>query len=456
VNLPQPIPLDGRRVLVVGAGVSGLAAAAFSRRRGAEVTVTDTAPAVERADALAEIHALGARARFGVHDPADFRGADLVVVSPGVDQRLPAITAAARAGIPVMGELELACRFIHEPIVAVTGTNGKTTVTELIGRMLEASGRRVFVGGNIGTPLTCYADGQRDAEVLVLEVSSFQLDTISTFRPQVAVVLNISPDHLDRYEDMGAYARSKMRLLENQGTGDTAVLNGADPWIRRLSGSAAVRRVYFQGRRPPEHGADITPEGIAFHLPSRPCGSLAAGDIPLPGAHNRENVAAAVLAALLAGGRADGCLQALAAFQGLPHRLEWVAEIAGVHYYDDSKATNVDAVVRALEGFEAPVILIAGGRDKGGGYRELATPVARRVKRLITLGEAAPLIREALGSLVPTEGAADMAAAVAAAAAAAAPGDVVLLSPACSSFDMYASYARRGEDFARAVRKLAP
>jgi UDP-N-acetylmuramoylalanine--D-glutamate ligase len=441
---------------VVGAGVSGLAAAAFCRRRGAAVTVADTAPAAERADTLAEIHALGARARFGAHDPADFQAADLVVLSPGVDQRLSAITAAARAGIPVMGELELASRFIREPVVAVTGTNGKTTVTELIGRMLEASGRKVFVGGNIGTPLSRYADGERWAEVLVLEVSSFQLDTMAAFRPQVAVVLNITPDHMDRYDDMGAYARSKMRLLENQGTGDTAVLNGADPWIRRLSGSAAVRRVYFQGRRPTEEGADITSGGIVFHLPTHPCGPLAPGDIPLPGAHNRENVAAAFLAALLAGGRADDCRRALAAFRGLPHRLELVAEIAGVRYFDDSKATNVDAVVRALEGFEAPVILIAGGRDKGGGYRELAAPVARRVKRLITLGEAAPLIREALGSLAPTESVADMAAAVAAAAAAALPGDVVLLSPACSSFDMYASYARRGEDFCRAVRNLAP
>jgi UDP-N-acetylmuramoylalanine--D-glutamate ligase len=403
---------------------------------------------------VAELRALGIELALGGHRAEDFTAADLVVLSPGVPHTLAPLQAARGRGVPVIGEVELAARFIREPIVAVSGTNGKTTVTELLGRMLEASGRRVFVGGNIGRPLIGYVDGGQAADIVVAEISSFQLDTIATFRPAVGVLLNITDDHLDRYPDFAAYARSKMRLFENQTAQDTAVLNGADPVLRAQAAGIRSRRLFYNTAEDSENCAAVTGTALALRLPGRAAARLDLAPFRLRGPHNVENACAAALAALAAGASPPGIQQALATFAPRPHRIESVGIANGVEYVNDSKATNVDAVLRALDCFATPVVLIMGGLDKGGNFRLLAAAVRRRVKALVLVGKASDTIRAALGGLAPTVQAQDMAAAVGAAAGLAARGDVVLLSPGCASFDMYPNYQARGEDFRQAALRL--
>jgi UDP-N-acetylmuramoylalanine--D-glutamate ligase len=324
----------------------------------------------------------------------------------------------------------------------VTGTNGKTTTTTLLGEMLKNSGQKVFVGGNIGNPLIDYVDKGEKAEVIVAEVSSFQLDTIDTFRPKVAVALNITEDHLDRYSDFAAYARAKARIFENQKESDVAVFNGLDPFIGSICKNIKSKKLPFYNQS--VNDAEIN----TFFK------SLDFSSINLPGKHNLENAYAASLAALTIGGSLEGIQSALSNFKGLPHRLEYVATINGVSFFNDSKATNVNAVARALETFSKPIILIMGGRDKGGNFQTLRDLVRRCVKKLIVLGEAKEDILFALGDITSTKRASSMEDAVLSAYHAAARGDVVLLSPACASFDMYAGYAQRGENFCRAVGKL--
>ncbi len=447
--------IEGRRITVVGLGKSGLSVARFCRQQGGQVTVTDMAPRETFEAEARALEALGVGLEFGGHQPATFARADLVVLSPGVPHTIPPVVKARSRGIPVIGEIELAARYIEAPIAAVTGTNGKTTTTELLGQMLSASGISTFVGGNIGTPLIDYvADGLR-RDWLAIEVSSFQLDTIECFRPQIGVLLNISADHLDRYPDFKAYAESKMQLFANQKSSDTAILNAGDPFGR----SAAERvpgEVLFVGREAGESagGARIAADHILFEMADSAVHRIDLARWQLAGNHNLENAAAAGLAAFRAGATPAGVQTAIDTFQGLAHRLTLVRTLDGVRYYDDSKATNVDAVCRALEGFDTPVVLIMGGRDKGGGYRALEEHVAAKVRTLVVIGEAAETITAALGHLVPSHAAADMAAAVRLSADQARSGDVVLLSPACASFDMYTSYHQRGEDFCRHVRKL--
>jgi UDP-N-acetylmuramoylalanine--D-glutamate ligase len=452
----MPIELFQKAVLVVGLGKSGEAAARFLVRRGARVTVTDQAPAHQIGERAAALERLGVRLELGGHSPATFAAADLIVLSPGVPHTLEPLARARRRGVGVIGEIELAARFLQTPLLAVTGTNGKTTTTALLGEMLTCSGMEVFVGGNIGSPLIGHVDSGRSVDRVVAEVSSFQLDTIATFRPAVGVWLNISDDHLDRYSDPAAYAASKAKLFENQQAGDTAILNGEAETIRRLTAACPARRLYFTGRRPGEWGASLTAESLVVEDGREPARRIDLRPMQLQGVHNRENAAAAALAALAAGGTAAGVARALARFRGLPHRVETVAEVGGVRYVDDSKATNVDAVVRALEGFREPVVLIMGGRDKLGSYEALKVPVRRGVRRLILIGEARERIQAALGPECPGGclSATSMDQAVALARAAARPGDVVLLSPACASFDMFDSYAHRGDCFRRAVAAL--
>ncbi len=451
----QHTDIKGRRITVVGLGKSGLAAARFCRQQGARVTVTDMAPREAFAAEAQALEALGVDLEFGDHQPTTFTHADLVVLSPGVPHTIAPAAAARSQGIPVIGEVELAARYIEEPIVAVTGTNGKTTTTELLGQMLSASGISAFVGGNIGTPLIDYVADALKTDWLVIEVSSFQLDTIEHFRPQIGVLLNISADHLDRYPDFKAYAESKMQLFANQKSGDIAILNAADPF-GRTAAERVPGEVLLFGRESGEAaaGARVDGDHIVFEMADGAVHRIDLARWQLAGHHNLENAAAAGLAALSAGATPQGVQKAIDTFQGLAHRLTHARTLDGVRYYDDSKATNVDAVCRALGGFGAPVVLIMAGRDKGGGYQALEEQVAAKVRALVVLGEAADTIRAALGHLVTTLTAADMAAAVRLAADQARPGDVVLLSPACASFDMYASYHQRGEDFCRHVRKL--
>jgi UDP-N-acetylmuramoylalanine--D-glutamate ligase len=450
------VELAGKNILVVGLGITGVAVARFLMNRGAAVTITDQASEEALTSYLPSIRNLGIRTEFGHHHLSTFKSADLIVLSPGVPHLIPPIKKANAKGVPVWGEIELASRFIPEPIIAITGTNGKTTTTALLGEMLEQSGFKVFVGGNIGNPLIDYVHKNEKADIVVVEVSSFQLDTIDTFRPRVGILLNISEDHLDRYPDLNAYAEAKGRLFANQQTDDIAILNGADRLVRKLSKKILSKKLFFNAPSDKEEGARLASQKIVLNL---------TGSFPMPetidlasikiwGNHNIENASAACLAALSCGGTLEGIQTALNHFNGLAHRLEYVATINGARYYNDSKATNVDAVTRALEAFANPIILIMGGHDKGGSFQKLRDRIAQNTKKLIVLGEAKDVIHAALGGITSTSAASTMEDAVLQAYQTAVPGDVVLLSPACSSFDMYSNYQQRGESFYQAVAKL--
>ena len=465
--------LTNKKVLVVGLGATGVSTALFAKNRGALVTVTDTAAEQELQQAVQTMQSHGIRTELGGHSGVVFSDAQLVVISPGVPHTIEPLQLARQKGVPVLGEVELASRFIQEPIVAITGTNGKTTTTKLVGEMLERAGRSVFVGGNIGRPLIDYVQQGKRVEVVVAEISSFQLDTIETFRPRVAVLLNIAEDHLDRYADLQAYARSKARVFENQLPEDVAILNGSDRLAVESAARIRSRKLLFAAAGDAsagQPGAIVSEEGIAFDLPLSsvcPCGrdhsgsgpevcraSIRSSEISLLGRHNLENAAAAALAAMSAGSSWEAVRTTLGQFRGLAHRLEYVGTCEDVRYYNDSKATNTDAVARALQCFPQPVVLLLGGRNKGLALHSLSQPIRQRVKHLVAFGEAREQIKEAFTGLVSISMATTMEDAVAKARRAAAPGDVVLLSPACASFDMYTSYAQRGDDFRKAVRSL--
>jgi UDP-N-acetylmuramoylalanine--D-glutamate ligase len=451
--------LAGQRVLVVGLARSGVAAARAALARGARVTVTDRRAATELAPALQE---LGSSVQFalGGHDPADFTGADLVVVSPGVPLALPEIQAARRQGVPVWAEVELGARLLPDlPIVGITGTNGKSTTTALAGALL-ARDRRVFVGGNLGTPLCELVLSHREVDAVVLELSSFQLEGIERLRPRVAAFLNLTPDHLDRYPGVGAYALAKARLFMNQAPGDAAVANARDPLTVALAGAGRARLFTFGEGPPAAEAARAAPSGGSFAL------ALGAGAEErylvrvrsLRGRHNLENAMAAALCARLMGVPGGQVQAGLDAFPGLPHRLELVRERGGVEWVNDSKATNVDSTAVGLSAFPARgrhVVLILGGRGKRAPYAPLRPLFEGRVKALLTIGEDAPAIERELAGAAPTEHAGTLAEAVARAAALTAPGDVVLLSPACASFDQFQSYEHRGETFRRLVGELS-
>ncbi len=461
--------LTEKKTVVVGLGVTGIAAAQFLKNRGAAVTVNDLATEAGLGSRAQQIRAMGIPMELGRHKAEIFDQADLIVLSPGVSHTIPPVLQAQQRGVPVIGEIELASRFIRQPIVAVTGTNGKTTTTELLGDMLARSGFKVFVGGNIGNPLIGYADGEQWADVIVAEISSFQLDTIESFRPRIAVLLNITADHLDRYPNFEAYAASKIRLFENQQADDTAVLNGSDALVRSLTDRIRSKKLYYDSLNNNEEGALISETRITFrfmdssgpdtqfripHSAFRNQLSLDLSSLKLTGRHNLENACAASLAALAAGASPQAIQGALDQFQGSAHRLEYVDTVGGIDFFNDSKATNVDAVARALECFTKPVILIMGGQDKGGNFKNLQEVVSRKAKSLIVMGRAADLIRAALEDTTPTASAASMTEAVEKAYGAGSPGAVVLLSPGCASFDMYANYGRRGDDFKKAVANL--
>jgi UDP-N-acetylmuramoylalanine--D-glutamate ligase len=458
-----PIELRGKRVLVVGAGRSGIAAAQLCARQGAQVTITDRQSADSLGQALAALPAEVTR-ELGGHRLDSFRQAQLIVLSPGVPP-LPEVQAAREAGVPVTGELELAAGFVRAPMVAITGTNGKSTTTTLCGQMLAATGHPTFVGGNLGTPLS-EAVGSPAAErgFAVVEVSSFQLETAEKFRPRVGALLNITPDHLDRYPDVEAYAAAKARLFAAQGPEDFALLNADDPRVAALAATIPKAEVVpFSTRMPGPPGPQVERAGwlegdeLCLRLPDgeERYSALAPG---LVGRHNLENALAASLSARLLGATAEEVRTVLQTFEPLPHRMIEVGELDGVRYYDDSKGTNVGAVVAALDGFPRPVVLIAGGRDKGGSYQPLAQSLLKVGRAVVVIGEAADRIAAALAEAAPdlrVERADSLDAAVIAARRLARPGDAVVLSPACSSFDMFRNYAERGDAFRAAVDQLA-
>ncbi|MGA9756468.1 MAG: UDP-N-acetylmuramoyl-L-alanine--D-glutamate ligase [Desulfobaccales bacterium] len=445
--------LLNQKILVVGLARTGVALCRFLVEHGAKVTVTDQADPSALAEARRDIHSLGVTEALGVAQP-DWQGYDAIVLSPGVPPELPWLMAARAAGVPVVGELEVAGPYIRRRLIAVSGTNGKTTTTTLLGELLTASGQKPLVGGNIGTPVVSLLSRQDEADCLVLEVSSFQLDTAPHFHPQAAALLNVTQDHLDRYPGFDAYLASKAGLFRCQEPGDLQVLNADDPAVAAL-GRGESRVYYFSAARPLTTGAWLHHAAIQVRLADSREATFPLEHIRLKGRHNLENIMAALLLALDAGADPGACREVLANFGGLPHRLEWVADRRGVSFYDDSKGTNVGAVACSLAHFDRPVVLIAGGRDKDSDFSLLNDLIRTRVKALVLIGETREHLARVWGGLTPAYLADDMAAAVARAWDLARPGEVVLLSPGCASFDMYKDYVHRGQTFQKQVRELS-
>lgn len=447
---PESMP---RRVLVVGMGVSGRSVCELLLRRGVEVIATDMMPRGQFKGALDFLEDKGCLLRLGAHLAEDFVSVDQIVVSPGVPLDLEPLRQAREKGIEIVGELEWAWRQTSLPVIAVTGTNGKTTTTSLIGEMLKAAGKRIFVGGNIGTPLSRWLLSGEEAELLVLEVSSFQLDTASRFCPEVGVLLNITEDHLDRYDGFSAYADSKFSLLSRQKTGHVAVVNGDDPLCRNRC-SEIPGRLLMYSRSDRTSQATLHEHLARVNIPWKGSFSLSLDRSPLKGVHNEENIMAAVLAVAAMDVPATAMQEVIDRYSGLPHRVELVRARKGIDFYDDSKGTNVGAVVKAVESFDRPILLLLGGRDKLGSYAPLVQAIKTKAKGVFVFGEAAPRMYKDFEAWVPTRSFAGLEEAFREALLRAAPGDVVLLSPACSSFDQYESYAQRGDHFKRLVNEL--
>jgi UDP-N-acetylmuramoylalanine--D-glutamate ligase len=456
--------LNGKRALVVGLGRSGVASALFLKQYGAHVTVSDTKSGDELRNEIPILLDHGITVETGGHGERTFRGQDLIVVSPGVPVDAPPLAQARALGQNVIGEIELAAQFLPGPIVAITGSNGKTTTTTLAGEIMTAGGFPTLVGGNIGTPAISLTERAKPDTITVLEVSSFQLETIQAFRPKVAVVLNVTPDHLDRHRTFEIYTAAKARIFENQQSTDFAVLNADDPTCVAMAANVKSRVFWFSRQKEVQKGAWVRDGAIMFRhdsvfiRPNERQQILLVSDIPLKGAHNLENVLAAICAGVLMGCPPEKISEAVRNFKAVEHRLEFVATIREVDYYNDSKATNVDATIKALESFPANIHLILGGKDKGSDYAVLNDLLRERVKRIYTIGAAAAKIESQIIShknggpeLVHAE---TLENALRKANAIAQPGDVVLLAPACASFDQFKNYEQRGQVFKEIVKTL--
>jgi UDP-N-acetylmuramoylalanine--D-glutamate ligase len=477
-----------KKVTVVGLARSGVGAANLLSDRGAAVTVTDVKTEKELSDQIGKL-APSVRLALGGHPDAVFASADLVVISPGVPLEIGPIVDARKRGLPVIGELELAYRMLNDgqaetekeiPFLAITGSNGKSTTTALLDHMVKRSGFHSILGGNIGNALTeeilkesgARSRGKNSSlrtphpslDFVVAEVSSFQLEAIMAFRPRVAAILNITPDHMDRYHSLSGYAGAKAKIFENQREGDSLVINADDPRTvaiteEKLRGRTGGPAVFYFSRREKVQGVSCTGREVVCNFPDlagldpgRPF--ISAEEIGIKGVHNLENAMAASAMALLAGCPAGAVIESLREFRGLEHRLEYVRTLGGVRYFNDSKGTNVGAVMKSIESFREPLILIAGGRDKAGDFAELGDLVSRKVKALVLIGEAAGKIKDALGGRTETVMAKDLSEAVAVSRKKAEPGDVVLLSPACASFDMFRDFEDRGRQFKKIVMSL--
>jgi UDP-N-acetylmuramoylalanine--D-glutamate ligase len=441
----------GRRVVVVGAARSGIAAAELLARRGARVVLTENRASVDDA---ARLRDTGVELEVGGHTTATFEKADLVVVSPGVPIEQPVFDVARQHGAEIIGELELASRWVKGPIVAITGTKGKSTTTTLLGRMFRESGRGVLVGGNIGVPLSAQVDASTPDTVHVVEVSSFQLETTVTFRPWIALWLNFADDHLDRHPTVEVYAAAKARIFANQQPTDWAVVNADDTTVMARSRGIAARRVMFSPRGELTDGFLVDGDWIVKRTHTNVERLIPVSAVELTGRHMLNNVVAAAAVATVAGVPSRAMTHALRGFHGLEHVMEPVGRIGDVRFVNDSKATNVEAARRSIESFEGDVVALVGGRFKGGDLRELRAPLSERGRGVIAIGEAAPLVRDALHDVVPVVTASSMSEAVAQAYEAARPDGVVLLAPACASFDWFKDYAERGRVFKEEVARL--
>ena len=440
---------DGRAALIVGLGESGKAAARFLASRGARIAITDSRTQDQLAAALAELGDLDLELYLGGHPDEAFEGRDLIVPSPGVSWTMPQLEAARAAGVTVMGELEIAAGELRGRVIGVTGSNGKTTTTALIGHILAGAGFKTVVAGNIGTPVLAIADDSSGEQRTVLELSSFQLEAMRTFRCHIGACLNVTPDHLDRHGSFESYALAKKRLFEAQRPEDAAVLNADDPTCRAWGGEVWSRVHWFSRKRPVEPGAWAS-EGLIY----RDGTPLSDVHLPIRGAHNLENALAAAAVCALAGATDAQIERGLHSFQAVEHRLELVRRLHDVDYYNDSKATNVDATVKAIEAFEGGLWIILGGRDKNSDYTTLAGPLTGKVREALLIGEAAHKILRQLEGRVPLRECGALERAVRYAREHAVAGDTVLLSPACASFDQFQSYGHRGREFKRIVAEL--
>ena len=449
--MAAPFIVEGRSVVVVGAARSGIAAAELLVRRGARVVLTETRPTVNDADRL---RAAGINLELGGHTAATIERADLIVTSPGVVTDQPLFEPARRRGVEVIGELELASRWVQGRIIAITGTKGKSTTTTVIGRMVQAEGRHTLVGGNIGVPLSAHVEASTPDTVHVVEVSSFQLETTTTFRPWIALWLNFADDHLDRHPTVDDYAAAKARIFANQHADDVAVVNADDPVVMKRSDGIEALRVAFAPSGRIEQGYVVEGAWIVRRTATDVSTLVPVSAIELTGAHMLGNVVAAVAVADVAGVSPRAMTDALRGFRGLEHVMEPAGEVSGVRFVNDSKATNVDAARRSIESFDAGVVAVIGGKFKGGDLRQLREPLAARGRGVVAIGEAAPLVQEALQGVVPLVTAASMRQAVERGFELASPDGVVVLAPACASFDWFSDYAERGRAFKQEVEDL--
>jgi len=448
------VQLEGKRVLVVGLARTGVATALYCAGRGARVTATDEKPEAELSAAAAQLRAAGVELELGGHREETFVAQDLIIQSPGVPAELPQLHAAREQGIAVWSEIELAWRFLRGRLVAITGSNGKTTTTALIGHILATAGVPALVGGNIGTPLISLVELSSEGTWSVAEVSSFQLETIAAFRPDISVWLNLTPDHLDRHASLQLYGQAKARIFENQREADAAIVNADDAETARYA-PTGPQVYWFSRQKRVACGMYVRDEQLVFRREGHDVVLLDRADIGLRGEHNVENVLAGAAAAYLAGAAPSAIAEGVRTFAGVEHRLEFVAEIDGVAYYNDSKATNVDATLKAIDAFAGKLLIILGGKDKGGDFTALCEPLRRHGKLALTIGKAAEKIAGQIAGAVPIEAAGTMDRAVQIAAQHARPGDTVLLAPGCASFDQFDNFEHRGRVFKQLVRSLA-
>lgn len=446
--------VDDKNILVVGLARSGVAAAEFLLSRGARVVVNDAKPESEL-NGVDRLRAKGVEVVAGSHPPELFEKSDLIVVSPGVPLAIEPFRRAREAGVKVIGEIELAARFMRGRLIGITGSNGKTTTTTLAGELLARAGLPARVGGNIGEPLISLVDKSRDDGFTVIELSSFQLEAIERLHLFVSVIINITPDHLDRYDSMDDYVAAKANIFRNQTASDFAVLNADDERVSKMDTLTGARTIFFSRRRELEEGIFLRGPAIFHRAAGAERELISRDEITLRGDHNLENVMSALAIGVACGVSADSARAAVRDFKGVEHRLEFVAEINGVKFYNDSKATNVDAAIKCIEAFDGGVNVILGGKDKGGDYSPLA-PVARaRCSNVILIGAAADKIAAALQNTRPLRRASTMEEAVEIGLEIGKPGEIVLLAPACASFDMFDNYEHRGRVFKEAVRNLA-
>ncbi|MGZ4822029.1 MAG: UDP-N-acetylmuramoyl-L-alanine--D-glutamate ligase [Terriglobales bacterium] len=453
--MAEALDVKGKRVLVVGLGKSGVAAAQFLQQRGARVTASDAKAEDDLRADIRTLLDLGVAVETGGHGERTFHQQDLIVVSPGVPTDVPQLAQASAMGIPVIGEIELASRFLRGHIVAITGSNGKTTTTALAGDIIAWGGYESQVGGNIGTPAISMVGDATDDTYNVLEVSSFQLETIQSFHPEIAVVLNVTPDHLDRHGSFEQYLAAKKRIFQNQVSSDFAILNADDEQSARMAEGVQAQVRWFSRKKEVPQGAFVRNGRIVHRDDSGEHEIMPAGEIPLKGAHNVENVLAAVCVGMIIPCEPHRIRAAVKEFKAVEHRLEFVATINGVEFYNDSKATNVDATIKALESFPGNIHIILGGKDKGSPYTVLIPLLKERAKRVYTVGAAAAKIEAEIAGAADVVQAGSLDVAVRRAFESAIPGDIVLLAPACASFDQFQSYEHRGSVFKELVHALA-